>query len=96
MVEPFRTTVTMGLTAVRVWLPPEQFGWDLDGWVTAKPHVLTCCCLQQTITSLQVDRGILRRRSRINVHPNFSEAPYLRSSMPHPKPDFGKIQIASR
>ena len=32
----------------------------------------------------------------IEVHPKFSEAPHLRSSIPHPKTDFSKNQIASR
>ena len=36
------------------------------------------------------------RRSTIEVHPTFSEAPHLRSSIPHPKTDFSKKQIASR
>ena len=32
----------------------------------------------------------------IAVHPEFTEAPHLRSSIPHPKTDFSKNQIASR
>ena len=35
------------------------------------------------------------RRSTIEVHPNFSEAPHLRSSLPHPKTDLTKNRIAS-
>ena len=31
-----------------------------------------------------------QRRSTIEVHPNFSEAQYLRSSIPHPKTDLNK------
>ena len=38
---------------------------------------------------------LLQRRSTIEVHPNFSEAPHFRSSIPHPKTDFSKNQIAS-
>ena len=37
-----------------------------------------------------------RRRSAIDIHPIFSEAPRLRSSIPHPKTDFSKNQHASR
>ena len=37
-----------------------------------------------------------RRRSTIEVHTNFSEAPHLRSSIPLPKTDFSKTQHASR
>ena len=37
-----------------------------------------------------------QRRSTTEVHPKFSEAPHLRSSIPHPKTDFSKNQIASR
>ena len=40
--------------------------------------------------------SILPRRSTTEIPPNFSEAPYLRSSIPHPKTDFRKNQIASR
>ena len=36
------------------------------------------------------------RRSTIEVHPEFSEAPHLRSFILHPKTDFGKNQITSR
>ena len=36
------------------------------------------------------------RRSPVEVHPNFSEAPHSRSSTPHPKTDLSKNQIASR
>ena len=32
----------------------------------------------------------------IEIPPRFSEAPHLRSSIPHPKTDFSKNQIASR
>ena len=32
----------------------------------------------------------------IEVHPEISEAPDLRSSIPHPKTDFSDNQIASR
>ena len=32
----------------------------------------------------------------IEVPPKFSEAPHLRSSIPHPKTDFSKNQIASQ
>ena len=35
-------------------------------------------------------------RSTTEVHPNFSEAPRLRISIPHPKIDFSEIQVASR
>ena len=35
------------------------------------------------------------RRSTIEVHSTFSEAPHLRNSIPHPKTDFSKKQIAS-
>ena len=31
---------------------------------------------------------------KTEVHPNFSEAPHLRGSIPHPKTDFSKNQIA--
>ena len=40
--------------------------------------------------------GSTMRRSTIDIHPNFSEAPDLRSSIPHPKTNFSTIQIASR
>ena len=33
------------------------------------------------------------RGSTIEVHPNFSEAPHLRSSLPHPKADLSKTRI---
>ena len=36
------------------------------------------------------------RHSTIEVHPKFSEAPHLRSSIPHPITDFSKNQKASR
>ena len=36
------------------------------------------------------------RRSKIEVHPNFSESPHLRSSIPHPKTDFSKNYNGSR
>ena len=36
------------------------------------------------------------RRSTIEVHPNFSEAPHVRSSIPLPKPEFSRNQNASR
>ena len=36
------------------------------------------------------------RCSTIKVRPKFSEAPHLSSSIPHPKTDFSKSQIASR
>ena len=36
------------------------------------------------------------RRSTIEVHPNFSEAPRLRRSIPQSKSDFSENQIASR
>ena len=32
----------------------------------------------------------------MEVHPNFSEAPHLRSSIPHPKTESSKNQIESR
>ena len=35
------------------------------------------------------------RRSTIEVHPNFSEAPLLKSFITHPKTCFSKIQIGS-
>ena len=35
-------------------------------------------------------------RSSVEVHPEFSEAPDLRSSLPNPKNDLSKNQIASR
>ena len=35
-------------------------------------------------------------RSSVEVHPNFYEAPYLTSSIPIPKTDLRKYQIASR
>ena len=39
----------------------------------------------------------IRGRSTMEVYPNFSEAPPLRSSLPHPKTDLSaKNQIASR
>ena len=38
----------------------------------------------------------MRRHSTIEVHPAVSDAPHLRSSIPHPKPNFSKTQIASR
>ena len=41
-------------------------------------------------------KNCLLRCSTIEVHPNFSEAPFLRSSIPLPKTDFSKNQIASR
>ena len=41
-------------------------------------------------------RNTGRKRSTIEVHPNFSEAPHLRGSIPRPKPDSSKNQIASR
>ena len=37
-----------------------------------------------------------RRSTMIEVHPNVSEAPHLRSSIPLPKIDFSKTQNASR
>ena len=37
-----------------------------------------------------------QRRSTIEAHSEFSEVPHLRSSIPHPKTDFSKNQIASR
>ena len=36
------------------------------------------------------------RRSTVEVHPNFSEDPHLRSSLPYPKNDLSKNQMASR
>ena len=36
------------------------------------------------------------RSSAIEVHPNISEASHLRSSIPQPKTDFRKNQIAPR
>ena len=41
------------------------------------------------------DEISLLRRSTIEVHPTFSEAPRVRSSIPHPRTDFSKNQIAS-
>ena len=41
-------------------------------------------------------RGWPPRRSTIEVHPEFSEAPHFRSSIPHPKTDCSKNQNASR
>ena len=38
----------------------------------------------------------LLRRSTVEVRPEFSEASHLRSSLPHPKNDLSKNQIASR
>ena len=37
--------------------------------------------------------GTERRLSPIEVHPEFSEAPHLRSSIPHTKTDFSKIKL---
>ena len=39
---------------------------------------------------------MMLRRSTIEVHPTFSEAPHLTSSIPHPKTEFSKSQNASR
>ena len=39
---------------------------------------------------------MVNRRPTIEVHPNFSESPPLRSSTPHPNTDLRKNQIASR
>ena len=44
----------------------------------------------------QVDPGgqlQQERRSTIEVHPKFSEAPHLRSSIPHPKTEFSKNEM---
>ena len=41
-------------------------------------------------------KSLLGRSTIIEVHPNFSEAPHLRSSIPPPKTDSSKNQIASR
>ena len=41
-------------------------------------------------------KGAYVRRSTIEIHPSFSEAPHLRSSVPYPITDFSKNQIASR
>ena len=36
------------------------------------------------------------RRSTIESHPDFPEAPHSKSSIPHSKTDFNKNEIASR
>ena len=49
------------------------------------------------VKPLGFERAQQVRRSTIKVHPNFSKAPHLRSSLPHLKTDFSKkTQIASR
>ena len=45
----------------------------------------------QSFRSSSVYFPLLVRRSKIEVHANFSEAPYMRSSIPHPK----QIQLKS-
>ena len=50
------------------------------------------------LTSLRGDAVLFRlappmRRSTVEVHPELSEAPHLRSSLPHPKNDIGKTQL---
>ena len=49
-----------------------------------------------TASTRVVGPGSWGRRSTIDVPPNFSEAPHLRSFIPHPKTDFSKNHIASR
>ena len=48
-----------------------------------------------SVTSVLIRRMILGVSSAIGVHPNYSEARHLRSSVPHSKPDISKNQIAS-
>ena len=41
-------------------------------------------------------RKLTKMRSTIKVHPDFSEAPHFRSSIPHQNPDYSNIPMASR
>ena len=54
-------------------------------------------CLYFNVVSLVLS-GLMapKRRSTIEVHPSFSEAPHLRSSVPRPKTGSSKNQNASR
>ena len=54
-------------------------------------------CLFFNVVSLVLS-GLMapKRRSTIEVHPSFSEAPHLWSSVPRPKTGFSKNQNASR
>ena len=57
-------------------------------------EIWTWKCGELKVCFYQSARG--KRRSAIEVRPDFSEAPHMRSSIPHPKADFSKNQIAPR
>ena len=56
---------------------------------------VTCSIGFTRLMKHELLRSAEEARSTIEVNPNFSEAPHLRSSTPHPKTDFGKKYNAS-
>ena len=67
----------------------DEMGWDVIGWVNMECH-------GGGWDNMVWYGMVWEACSTIEVHPNFSEAPHLRSSIPHPKTDLSKNQIAAR